>query len=981
MFTKHAIRSTLLLLAVLGCAATGVRAANILFVSAMDEATDPSDEPIRLFLESLGHTVTVFDDDETEADTEEAAAAADVVFISESVSSGGIRTEITEIETPMVITEAWGWDEMGLTLGDGGGLEVATADIEIITPGHPLAAGLKGTVAVLDNLIGARGQARFALGQAGDDATVIARATLEDGVTYDVIFIYEKGATLPRDPADGSPAIAADIRICLGFDELSYLVWNENAYALLEAAINYALGERPRADLAGNPDPADGDVDVPCDATLTWAPGESAIAHDVYLGTDLDDVNLAGRADQLDVLVSQGQDANAYDPAAMLEFGQMYHWRVDEIGAPPDNTIVKGPVWTFTTELPAYPVEAITVTTNATSQGEQGPANTINGSGLDGSDRHSKEPDDMWLGVPADGEPLWLQYEFDRVYKLTEMWVWNYNVLFELALGFGLKDVTVEYSIDGTEWLALGDYELAQAPAAEPYAHNTTVDFGGNAAKYVRLVINSNWGALPQYGLSEVRFLYIPTYAREPEPSTGQIDLSPDVLLSWRAGREAVSHEVCLSTDVNAVWDGTALVATVSETTYDPGPLDFGSTYYWKIVEVNEAEATPSWAGDIWNFVVQEYAVVDGFEDYDDADNRIFNTWLDGWINETGSTVGYIEAPFAEQKITYGGSQSMPLQYNNADSPWYSEAGRTFATPQNWAANGADTLLVHFRGNPVDFLERADGSIVMGAAGTDIWNSADEFRFVSKALTGDASIVVRVDSVLEMDPWTKAGVMIRESVDAGSKFAAVYITSGNGCRFHIRAATNSAATSDTSVATAEQMAITAPYWVKLERSGNEFSGFYSADGSTWTPMVWNPQTISMLGTIHIGLALTSHNAGNPTVAEFSGVATTGNVTGNWEVATIGVPQLSNDPEQLYVWMQDTVGNAALINHPDPEASILATWQEWAIPLGPAGAMGVDLGSIASIVIGVGDRVNPQPGGTGTVYVDEIAYGHPAASTP
>ncbi|UCD50137.1 MAG: hypothetical protein JSW27_21735, partial [Phycisphaerales bacterium] len=87
MFTKRAIRSLSLLVAILSLAAPGVRAAEILFVSAMDEATGPSDEPIRLFLESLGHNVTVFDDDESEADTEEAAAAADVVFISESVSS------------------------------------------------------------------------------------------------------------------------------------------------------------------------------------------------------------------------------------------------------------------------------------------------------------------------------------------------------------------------------------------------------------------------------------------------------------------------------------------------------------------------------------------------------------------------------------------------------------------------------------------------------------------------------------------------------------------------------------------------------------------------------------------------------------------------------------------------------------------------------------------------------------------------------
>ena len=82
--------------------------------------------------------------------------------------SGQIRTEITEIETPMVVTECWGWDEMGLTLGGGAGQDVATTEIEIVEPGHPLAAGLTGTVSVLTDLASDRGTARFGQGMAGE---------------------------------------------------------------------------------------------------------------------------------------------------------------------------------------------------------------------------------------------------------------------------------------------------------------------------------------------------------------------------------------------------------------------------------------------------------------------------------------------------------------------------------------------------------------------------------------------------------------------------------------------------------------------------------------------------------------------------------------------------------------------------------------------------------------------------------------------
>ncbi len=347
MLEKKFLISLLCLVVVLGFSAVEAMAGNILFIAAMDEPFIAGDEALKVFLEGLGHTVTYFDDGEDEATTEAAAAAADVVFISESVSSGQIRTEITEVEAPMVITEAWGYDEMGLTLGTGEGLEVATTDIEIVAPEHPLTAGLSGTVSVLTDITGVRGAARFTTGRAGKEATVIARATLSDSVTYDVIFVYEKGATLPVPPADGSPRVAADIRVCLGFDEQSYLLWNENAYALLEAAINFALGIRIQPETY-SPTPANGKTEVPRDVVLSWKPGIYADKHDVYFGTAFDDVSDATTTvDPAGVYM--GRQSEATCALDRLEFGQTYYWRVDEVNAPPDSTVYKGDVWSFTT--------------------------------------------------------------------------------------------------------------------------------------------------------------------------------------------------------------------------------------------------------------------------------------------------------------------------------------------------------------------------------------------------------------------------------------------------------------------------------------------------------------------------------------------------------------------------------------------------------------------------------------------------------
>jgi len=86
--------------------------------------------------------------------------------------------------------------------------------------------------------------------------------------------------------------------------------------------------------------------------------------------------------------------------------------------------------------------------------------------------------------------------------------------------------------------------EFAQATGLDDYTPNTTVSFNGAAAKYVRITANSNWGGMGQYGLSEVRFFYKPVRAREPNPEPGQTDVPLNVVLSWRVGREAATHDV-----------------------------------------------------------------------------------------------------------------------------------------------------------------------------------------------------------------------------------------------------------------------------------------------------------------------------------------------------------------------------------------------------------------------------------------------------
>ncbi len=79
----------------------------------------------------------------------------------------------------------------------------------------------------------------------------------------------------------------------------------------------------------------------------------------------------------------------------------------------------------------------------------------------------------------------------------------------------------------------------------------------------------------------------------------------------------------------------------------------------------------------------------------------------------------------------------------------------------------------------------ANGVYTVRASGEDIWGTQDEFRYVYVPLNGDGEITARVDSLAIADSWTKAGVMIRETLNPSSRFAMTIVTGGNGADFRI----------------------------------------------------------------------------------------------------------------------------------------------------------------------------------------------------
>ena len=164
----------------------------------------------------------------------------------------------------------------------------------------------------------------------------------------------------------------------------------------------------------------------------------------------------------------------------------------------------------------------------------------------------------------------------------------------------------------------------------------------------------------------------------------------------------------------------------------------------------------------------------------------------------------------------------------------------------------------------------SNGVFTVAGAGADIQGTTDAFHFVYVTASGDCTMVARVVSVQNVDPWSKAGVMIRENLDPGAANAFIAVTPGNGVTWQSRSSTNGA------TAYNNTNGLNAPYWVGFKRTGNTFTAYRSPNGSTWTPQGTN--TITMASIAYIGLAVSSHSISSLCTATFDNVSAPGWLT-------------------------------------------------------------------------------------------------------
>ena len=400
---------------------------------------------------------------------------------------------------------------------------------------------------------------------------------------------------------------------------------------------------------AYDPTPADGVLYMDKWVSFGWLPGNSAVSHDIYFGENFADVN-DGAAETF-----LGNQTKEYFIAGLPETpspdglvpGTTYYWRIDEVQAD-GITKDKGDVWSLT--IPS---------------------------------KIAYNPN------PADGAEF-----IEPVSILT----WT--------PGFDAKLHTVYF----------GDnfHDVNNASGAFPQGPTTyKPDLLKPGKTYYWRVdefdtLNTHkgnvWSFTTQGGVESLN------------PSNGAVDVAQTTLLSWSPSDYAASHQVYFGTDKSLVRDADTSSPEykgdkdLGSESYDPGKLEWDTTYYWRVDEVNNIDPESPWIGPVWSFTTANFLIVDDFESYNDIDegeqgsNRIYIAWADGFDDPAnGSIVGYPTAPLIEMTIVHSGNQSMPMFYNNAVGK--SEATLTLTYTRDWTEKGVNTLTIWFRGDSTNAAE------------------------------------------------------------------------------------------------------------------------------------------------------------------------------------------------------------------------------------------------------------------------------------
>jgi len=401
--------------------------------------------------------------------------------------------------------------------------------------------------------------------------------------------------------------------------------------------------------VASSPNPADSELSEDTWVSLSWRAGDGAASQDVYFGEDRNDVD-EGAGDTF-----RGNQTATFFVVGFPGFpypdgltpGTTYYWRIDGVEAD-GTTKHKGEVWSFTVP----------------------PKTAYLPDPPDGAQSVDSDPVLGW--TPGFGSKLHYVYFGDNFEDVN-------NAAGALPLGT-TKYAPGTLKMAKTYYWRVDEFDILSTHKGDVWSFTTE-------------------GAVESL-----------------DPANGAVGITQTPVLTWTPGVFGASHEVYFGTDADAVknadtsspeYKGSGNLGSES---FEPGQLEWNTTYYWRVDEANNTNADSPWTGPLWSFATANFLIIDDFESYNDLDpadpasNRIFFAWLDGYDDPAnGSLVGYDVPPFAEQTIVHSGNQSMPFAYDNGVGK--SEASLTLTSNRDWTVKGVNSLTIWYRGDSANAAE------------------------------------------------------------------------------------------------------------------------------------------------------------------------------------------------------------------------------------------------------------------------------------
>jgi len=488
-----------------------------------------------------------------------------------------------------------------------------------------------------------------------------------------------------------------------GGDAVCQLSWSTSTRLreIIPSQYLWVGGDRPNPRY---PNPADGAIVRDTWVSITWSMGDFAASDNVYVGESYDDV-LAGTEDTFQTNQTATDYAIGFPgypyPDGLVK-GTTYYWRIEDIEAD-GTTTHSGPVWSFTVA-----------------------------------------PKSAYNPSPAD---------------VTESV--DPNVILSWQPGFG---AILHYVYFGD------DYDTVNNAAGSPPKGVTNYKPGPlGLGKTYYWRIDEFHGTETVKG--DVWSFSTPGAVGSPNPYSGAENVNQTTILRWVASDNAASHKVYFGTDKDAVRNATTAspeskgAKNLDDVQFDPGSLIGGTSYYWRIDEIDAQNITTK--GNVWTFTTADYLVVDDIESYNNIDppnpgsNTIFGYWMDGYGTATnGALVGNDLPPYTEPEVVHGGRQSMPYVYDITGK--YAEATLTLDSPRDWTASGVTTLTIWFHGDYVN-----DPTTIYVAIANN---------------TGSPAVVTHEDSAAtQIHAWTQWDIPLQEFADQGINLANVNtITLGIG---------------------------------------------------------------------------------------------------------------------------------------------------------------------------------------------------------